>query len=69
MHICENIDITFILSACNTLISSDPHDNVSFAFIAQDEMTLGIPRLPLRTVPQQFIFLPDRLSNRAGDEK
>ena len=28
-----------------------------FAFIARDEMSLGIPRLSLRTVPQEFIFL------------
>jgi hypothetical protein len=40
-----------------------------FAFIARDELSLGIPRLSLQTVPQQFIFLPNRSSNRAGDEK
>ena len=29
VHICENIDVAFILPNFNTLISSDPRDNVS----------------------------------------
>jgi hypothetical protein len=69
MHICENIDIMFILPVYNTLISSDLRDVSLLCFYCREEMSLGIPRPSLRTVPQQFIFLPDISSNRVGDEK
>ena len=67
MHICENTDITFILPAYNTLISSI-HVIMSpfFAFIAQDEMSLGIPCVSLWTVLQHlFSFQTDRRMEQA----